>query len=119
MRLTKTDLGASWSCLRSYLNQLSLDFRLRFATVSSSRTTHPQRQRDDLKRCRQTAHYFAIEFDRYFLVLFHRAGHNLFGQRMIHFIHAQVSAEIKPGRIAENSKGTRFADADHIKPAII
>src|SRR5260370_39670373 len=119
IRLMKTDLGASCSCLRSYINQLSLELRLRFATVTSSRTTHPQRQRDDLKRRRQPAHYFAIKFDSDDFIFFQWSRGDLFGQRVRHFIHAQVRAEIQPGRVAENSKRAGIADTNYIKKTVI
>src|SRR5260221_3329345 len=86
---------------------------------ASSRPAHTKSRWHDLKRRRQTAYYLAIKFDADDGILFQRASDDLFGQRMVYFIHAEVRAEIKPRRIAKNPECTRVTNADYIEQPVI
>src|SRR5437660_11827712 len=87
--------------------------------MASSRRAYSQRSRHDLKRHRQTADHFAVKLDAHFFVFLNGPRDNLLREFMPYFIHAQMSAEIKPRSIRQNSEGARVTDRHHIEVTII
>src|SRR5438874_1084885 len=87
--------------------------------LSWLRTAYSQLSRHDLKRYRQTANHFAVKLDAHFFVLLDGPRDNLLRHCMRYFIHAQVSAEIKPRSIRQNSEGAGVTDRHHIERSII
>src|SRR5436309_10212224 len=87
--------------------------------LSWLRTAYSQRSRHNLKRYRQTANHFAVKLDAHLFVFLNGPRDNLLRQFMRYFIHAQMSAEIKPRSIRQNSEGARVTDRNYIKVSII